>query len=405
MLGKSLVPAIAAGLLAVLIPAGSAHAQAQNYCPDGFNWERMSGQCCVQDRSTLPPHGKIGYTGNSLCQDGWFEVYERRSTPTDEGPPGCPGYTSYVFLLECASSREEAAQRQAAVDAEASGNPITPLSPVLNSGGASINPVSDSLYGSGGMPSPEDLALAGGIAGSLLATLGASTLRGSGGAASDRRTRNLLDQLRANEREFEEAQQALDKATEERNAIDRQRTELQQVASELQTRLDNLVNGLAQCDRNITIANYGKWTLAGLGLVAAIASFAAWAFAAPAAGTAATTGGGMASFEAALGSLGTAVEKVMMDLAAATAKLSVSAATFVGGLEAHFSWSAPWQRLKESTNSLRANASFLRGRVQGELDNLNRAYDQADAHVKEAAENLSRISDQGAQISQQIASP
>jgi len=86
-------------------------------CPDGFFWERMSGQCCVQDRSLLPPHGKIGYTGNSLCEDGWFEVYGRRPTTDGNGPPGCPGYNSFVFLLECADSPEAAQQRQAEIDA------------------------------------------------------------------------------------------------------------------------------------------------------------------------------------------------------------------------------------------------------------------------------------------------
>jgi peptidoglycan hydrolase CwlO-like protein len=394
---------LAVGLMLV-VSATSARAQERKNCPNGFVWERMSGQCCVQDRSTLPSHGKIGYTGNSLCQDGWYEVYDRRSTTDGEGVDGCPGYTSFVFLLECASSREEAQRRQAEVDAAAASNPLSPPSSTAG-GGSGLNLFSDALYRSGGSPSPNDLALAGGAVAALLATLGLSTLRGSGGAALDRQTRDLLDQLRRNEREFEEAQRALDKANEERQAIERSRAELQRLSDELQARLDRLLTGIQQCDRNITIANYGKWTLAGLGLVAAIASFAAWAWAAPAAAPASASAGGMASLQAALGGLGAAVEKIMIDILAATAKISISGITFGGSLAAHFEWTGPWQRLKESTASLRTNASFLRGRVQGQIEDLNKAYDAADARVKEATANLDRIRAEGGRISQQISSP
>jgi len=388
---------LAVGLMLV-VSATSARAQERKNCPAGFVWERMSGQCCVQDRSTLPSHGKIGYTGNSLCEDGWFEVYDRRPTTDGNGPPGCPGYTSFVFLLECASSREEAQRRQAEVDAAAAGG-----SGATGGGGLNMSPLSDALYGSGGIPAKDDLALAGGAVAALLATLGLSTLRGSSGAALDRQTRDLLDQLRRNEREFEEAQRALDKANEERQAIEWSRAELQRLSDELQARLNRLLTGIEQCDHNITIGNVGKWTLAGLGLLAAIASFAAWAWATPAAVPA--SGGGMASLEAALGGLGAAVDKIMIDILAATAKLSVSTATFLGGLQAHFAWVGPWQRLKESTASLRTNASFLRGRVQGQIEDLNKAYDAADARVKEATANLDRVRAEGGRISQQISSP
>ena len=53
-------------------------------CPAGFHWGRMSGQCCVQDYETIPAHGKIGFTGNSLCVGGYVGVYDRRPT-TDGG--------------------------------------------------------------------------------------------------------------------------------------------------------------------------------------------------------------------------------------------------------------------------------------------------------------------------------
>jgi len=41
------VALLAAGFALVEI-ASSAHAQERKNCPDGFFWERMSGQCCVQ---------------------------------------------------------------------------------------------------------------------------------------------------------------------------------------------------------------------------------------------------------------------------------------------------------------------------------------------------------------------
>ena len=400
---RAIIVALLVGVFALFAAAASVYAQERKNCPEGFVWERMSGQCCVQDRSTIPSHGKIGYTGNSLCEDGWYEVYDRRPTTNGEGPPGCP-YNSFVFLLECAGSREEAQRRQAEVDAAAAGsNPLSPPSSTAG-GDSGLNLFSDALYGSGGLPMPNDLALAGGAVAALLATLGLSTLRGSGGAASDQRTRDLLDQLKRNEREFEEAQRALDTALEERNAVDRQRADLQRLSDELQARLDRLLTGIEQCNHNITIANYGKWTLAGLGLLAAIASFLSWAWAAPAAAPTAATSG-MAGLKTAMSALATGMEKIMADILAATAKITVSGLTFGGSLAAHFEWTGPWQRLKESTAALRTNASFLKGRVQGQIEDLNKAYDAADARVKDATANVDRIRAEGGRISQQISSP
>lgn len=408
-LGRVIGIALLAGGLALVAVVTPADAQEQGNCPNGFFWERMSGQCCVQDRSQLPPHGRIGYTGNSFCEDGWYDVFDRRPTTDGNGPPGCPGYTSFVFLVECASSPEEAARRQAEVDAAAAGSALAPPPSNANTGGSSLNPLSDALYGGGGMPSKSDLALAGGIIGTILAGAGASTLRGSGGAASGQRTRDLLNQLKGNQREFEEVQRAADKAIEERDAIQQQRSDLRRLASQLEQRMNDLVKGLAQCDRNITIANYGKFTLAGLGLVAAIVSYAAWAAAIPVATSAASEAAGAAAaideFLAVINGMATRIVAGFRDIATAVLKLGVSGGTFVGGLAAHFEWTGPWQRMKADINSLKANTSFLKGRVQGQIDDLNRAYDQADARAKDALANVDRIREQGDRISQQIANP
>jgi hypothetical protein len=170
MLRRLLVIVWAAGITSVLaaalvwvIAASAASAQEpedeepsaqepeSKNCPAGFHWERMSGQCCVQDYETIPEHGRIGYTGNSICDDGYGAVYERRPTTDGQGPPGCPGYTSFVFLTECRLSD----------GAAAAGGGL--------GGGGAIRDLSDALYDAGSGPSAKDLAATGAITGGLLA--------------------------------------------------------------------------------------------------------------------------------------------------------------------------------------------------------------------------------------------
>ncbi len=89
----------------ILLSFQQARAKAtQENCPDGFVFIRMSGQCCVQRDTTLPEHGLIGYVGNSYCADGYISETERRRA---KGPvPGCPGQTTWSYLLSC-KSREQ----------------------------------------------------------------------------------------------------------------------------------------------------------------------------------------------------------------------------------------------------------------------------------------------------------
>lgn len=415
MTRRSLVLAAGVAWLVVgfaLLPAPPVHAQEQGNCPDGFTWERMSGQCCVQDRSTIPPHGKIGYTGNSFCEDGWYDVFDRRPTTDGQGPPGCPGYTSFVFLVDCASSPEAAKEEQAKIDA-AVNNPLAPppanTNTNGNAGGSGLNALSDALFAGGNMPSASDLALSGGILATILGVVGASTLRGSGGAVVGQRTRDLLNRLKSEQREIDRAQQAADKAVKERDAIERQRSDLRRMASQLEQRLNDLEKGLAQCDYNLGVANDAKFVLSGLGLVAAIVSFAAWAAAVPAATAAAAEAPGAAvvvdEFLGVLNGVAARIVSGLGDITTAFLKLGVSTETFGGGLMAHFRWSGPWQRMKADINSLTANTSFLKGRVQGQIDDLNRAYEQADARAKDAMANLERARGEADQISQQIADP
>jgi len=185
MLRKLLVGAFVVGVSFTLasflcLAAGSpAWAQVERKnCPGDFHWERMSGQCCVQDYETIPEHGRIGYTGNSICDDGYAGIYERRPTTDGQGPPGCPGYTSFVFLKECRESDGGGA---------ASGGSAPSGGGTISGGGApgnrveeAIRDASEALYSGGGGPSNKDLALAGGLMGGigLLAGMGTFVLGG-----------------------------------------------------------------------------------------------------------------------------------------------------------------------------------------------------------------------------------
>jgi len=383
MIVRRFVPAIVVALLvggfALFAMAASARAQERENCPDGFFWVRMSGQCCVQDQSTLPAHGKIGYTGNSLCEDNWYEVYDRRATTNGEGPPGCPGYTSFVFLLECVSSFEEAQQRQAEIDAAAGGSSAPP--PYLTGGDSGLNPLSDALYGGGGMPSKSDLALTGGIIGSLLAGIGLSTLRGSGGTVADRRTRELLDQLKSNERELAEAQAAVDKAREDREALWQQRREFEAAAETMRSRLELLDLQMRRFDANIDMANKGKYALFALGLIATIVSLEA---ALPVAGAAALTG---------LEAWNVAVYKFLV-------ALETGGGGFLSGMMA-----AEWQRLKLATSEAKTNVVLVRDGIVDHVKDLSRQYDDANARLDAATQHMNDVRAEGARISQQIANP
>jgi len=147
---------LAVGLMLV-VSATSARAQERKNCPDGFHWERMSGQCCVQDYETLPEHGKIGYTGNSLCEDGYVATYERRGTKDGKGVDGCPGYTSFVFLKSCSSQAGGAADLSFAGDAD-------------------LSDLTAAVYGGGSGPSAQDLATIGGLGTGILVLTGGTVV-------------------------------------------------------------------------------------------------------------------------------------------------------------------------------------------------------------------------------------
>jgi hypothetical protein len=94
----------------------------------------MSGQCCAQDPATLPAHGKIGYTGNSLCEDGYVGEYEQRPNTDGKDLPGFPGITSLTFLT---------ASRPAGSAGSTAGG-----------GGAALETLTSNEYSPGRMPRP-----------------------------------------------------------------------------------------------------------------------------------------------------------------------------------------------------------------------------------------------------------
>ncbi len=185
--------------LAVFASSALAQQEKEN-CPDGFFWERMSGQCCVQDRATLPRLGKIGYTGNSLCIEGYEGIYERRPTTNGEGPPGCPGYTSFVYLVECVTPEEwDKRSQELAEERDRKNEPV---------GGAA-----GALYGGGGKPTKGQLAGAGAAAAALLGAGAAAVGISRGGVPAERR--RLERRLRDADRSYRRLLQKEDVAYRE----------------------------------------------------------------------------------------------------------------------------------------------------------------------------------------------
>lgn len=108
---SSAATALLVGLLAVFLldlALGSpgALAQERKNCPEGFVWIRWSPNGCSQE--ILPAHGKIGFDGHAICEEGYQGIYQRRETTDGKSPPGSP-YTSFPYLLQCVTPQEFAA--------------------------------------------------------------------------------------------------------------------------------------------------------------------------------------------------------------------------------------------------------------------------------------------------------
>ncbi len=116
LLGVLGLAALGWGALGTSSAAASAPAPAEEYgdwvCPEGFHWERMSANGCVQNGDTIPEHGGgLSYTQEPICRDPAYPhmITEWRETPTGEPIPGSGGKTALAFLVDCLNEEEYAA--------------------------------------------------------------------------------------------------------------------------------------------------------------------------------------------------------------------------------------------------------------------------------------------------------
>jgi hypothetical protein len=156
----SFAMALLLGLLAVFLldlalGASETLAQERKNCPAGFVWIRWSPNGCSQEM--LPAHGKIGYDGYGICEEGYQGIYERRETTDGKSAPGSP-YTNFPYLLQCVTPQEFAAL-------EAAGK--LPGQTAAGGRGAS----------------PRDLATAGLVAGAAALAAAGGWIRGGWGLA------------------------------------------------------------------------------------------------------------------------------------------------------------------------------------------------------------------------------
>jgi hypothetical protein len=175
------------------IEGNTASAQERKNCPPGFHWERFPSPIgCVQTK--LPAHGKIGYDGYAICEDGYVGDSERRPTTDGKPAPGSP-YSSFPYLFGCYPP-DEYAQLNAA------GKLPSQAKKEAGASGGAMSSAAEAVYDGGSGPSPQDLAIAGLGAGAVVATLfGAATIAGSppGAVGAREQFRQVIDTERRNE--------------------------------------------------------------------------------------------------------------------------------------------------------------------------------------------------------------
>jgi len=365
---------LAVFLLDVALGAPGTLAQEKENCPRDFHWERMSGQCCVQDFDTIPDHGRIGYTGNSICDDGYTGIYERRATTDGEGPPGCPNYTSFVFLEECVKKGSGAGG--------------------VTGGGGVIRDASEALYRSGGGPSDKDLAAAGAATAAAVAAAAAgSAMMGrlvSAAGAAGSRINGLTDRLADVDRQLEEAQRRLEEAREKRESAWRELKAMESAAEQVKRQLANLEAQIARCNRNVAWSNVGRAAFVISGICAAGAAALASLAAVPAA---AAGGAALAGPMAALGAQIAKLEALI--------RYTFSAVLALGGIT-HGVISGAWNSLKSGLEVTRTNSALLRGAIDGQVKDLRKAYEAANGAVDEASTRVADLQSWRARVAEQL---
>ncbi len=363
-----------------LVAGNSSSAQVEKKnCPADFHWERMSGQCCVQDEDTIPRFGHIGYTGNSLCDDGYAGVYVHRPTTDGKGPPGCPNYTSFAFLTECT-------KKNGGADAAVPGGSTL-------GGGGVIRDASEAVYEGGGGPSNRDLATAGAITGTMGAAAGAAALargRLSGPGAANARIKQLTERLAALDRQYSDAAQALDKAHQDREALEQERKVLEALAGAFQsqqTRLDGIMARIEayRGSLNTSRAMFSiSAALAGLaGLLAAPAII-------PQIGVL-----------AGLGLEAKAMEVTALSIRSAALRLCAAlAAAVAGGLRSI--QSDVWKNIGDGFSDAKARTAQLQSQIRGELNRIPAEYEEATRRQDEALARVNEIRSQQVQVNEEL---
>jgi len=269
MLRRSIVALVAAGVTGVLAvallwaiagTAASAQQPERKNCPVEFHWERLSGQCCVQDYEAIPDHGRIGYTGNSICDDGYVGVYERRPTTNGLGVDGCPGYTSFAFLKSCVRSGSGAG-------AAGTGGGL--------SGGGAIRDLSDAIYDRGSGPSPRDLAAVGGLGTGILVLSGGTVVVLRRRPISlEELSERLLARLPGEDRkelrnEIEAARREEQAALEELERVRSRKWRLENTRWDIQNELKRLIDDLLRLEDDLWT---GGKVVSGTGVLSILGS-------------------------------------------------------------------------------------------------------------------------------------
>jgi hypothetical protein len=275
MSGRLLNPLFAFSVIVALVAgfiwlgqAGPGLAEAapeKKNCPAGFHWERFPSPIgCVQ--SQLPAHGKIGYDGYGICEDGYVGDSERRPTTDGKQAPGSP-YASFPYLLGCYGA-EEYAKLQAAGQLPSQTSSGSSTGSGFSSGGSRpVSDVAERLYDGGGPPSKGQLAgLAGiGLGAVTLVTwgvvaAGSPPIQGAPGAGYPR---EKLRQMIGTELKNEQADwEAFKKLDERYRYLDLKRFALNNRLEELHQYLDR-VNG------RIERAGDAGWTFFAAGVILA----------------------------------------------------------------------------------------------------------------------------------------
>jgi hypothetical protein len=389
--------------------AASAQQPESKNCPPGFHWERMSGVCCVQDRETLPAEGKIGYVGDSLCTEssGLVGVYERRPTTDGQGPPGCPAYTSFAFLKACVTPEEYQRLQQEEADASAAatggenetgpGGEPSGGGGELTTGGAqggrveeAIRDTSEALYDSGNGPSTGELAaVGGGLAGLLVtAVVGSSFLASPPLPTSTPQV--TPGQLADLDRQLEEAARELEAAREARESLYQRRRAAEMAAERANWQMAGLAEQIARAEANIRIADKSKiaWGISGICVAAAGVASALAAY------TAASAAGAVAPEAAAAAQAAWAsVRQALLRFWAGG--LITQAGSMAGR-------PAGWTDLKYTLAQTKANAAWIQGRIQADLDHLRDTYDETNKRLENATKRVDELRSQRANAAEEL---